>query len=388
MILLFTIFFILTSTVFAGTETCYDFLNDDIDKNPNIYLIGELHEQDLQKYFIDDACNGNINLGIEAADGGFKSKTISRYTYGCMFKENIFGFEDEALYSLLLLFRERIILKSFNSSGNIEGFKKSQLNILTLLWMSDLMSEFWEKEKNNIYSRLEGEKSKILLENLFHKFMDLKNNKKFKRKVSTNGDLLKSWNRLFKSGKTDITDNLDELLNDNQSFMDVTKAIALSLYESYGLDYYIPCYPSYIENTKDQALGLFCYLKLMDIRNSLIYEKIWTRYCELASLGYPNIYKRKPLVITIGSGHLPELVTRLKKDFGQKVNATAYAYRSSIDYSLESKMNVLRSLEILDEGLFNQDFYDAMELSISFFNSSELRVIEENKDPRSILSSL
>jgi len=214
----------------------------------------------------------------------------------------------------------------------------------------------------------------------------LKQNKRFKRKMAANGSFIKSWNSLVKSEKLINTANLDELLDKGRGFMDVTKALALHLYERKN-DYNLPCYVSYMKDLDDESLGLFCYLELMGLRDRSIYKNIMDYYCDLAASSSPR-FSREPMVITIGSGHLPDIVGRLRSNLGPNINVKTYAYKSSIDYAIDAKEYVRVSAKNMNSGLFNQDFYEIMEKSIDFFNGPELTVIDEGASPLSILGRL
>jgi hypothetical protein len=360
-------------------------LKDNPKKNPNIYIVGELHEQDLEKYFVPDACNASISLGIESPNGAFKSRVLERYGYGCMFEENVFGFEDETAYSMTLLFREYIMLRSFYGKDD-EGFKRSQIETLTLLWFSDLVSELWKTERSNIIKRLSTDEGRLLAEKLFDKFIELKNNRRFKRRVLNSGDFVKSWNTMLESGRLIDTLAMDELLKMGYGFIELSKALALSLYEAKNVED-IPCYKSYLNDTSDQALGLFCYLQLTDLRDKYIYNNILSYYCGLTSSDLSST-RKKPLVITIGAGHLPDIVGRLKTELASKVNVNVYAYKNAIEYAMDAKEDIISSAREVGSELFSNDFYELMNKSISFFNDPELRLLKEGTSPSSILGGL
>jgi hypothetical protein len=74
-------------------------LKDNPKKNPNIYIVGELHEQDLEKYFVPDACNASISLGIESPNGAFKSRVLERYGYGACLKRTSLALRMKSLFN-------------------------------------------------------------------------------------------------------------------------------------------------------------------------------------------------------------------------------------------------------------------------------------------------
>jgi hypothetical protein len=55
------------------------------------------------------------------------------------------------------------MLRSFYGKDD-EGFKRSQIETLTLLWFSDLVSELWKTERSNIIKRLSTDEGRLLAE--------------------------------------------------------------------------------------------------------------------------------------------------------------------------------------------------------------------------------
>jgi hypothetical protein len=362
----------------AGQVKCANKLKDSKDKNPRIYVLGELHEQDLQKHFIVPACEGKVVLGIEHYNS---SKIVDLYDIYCPFKEKIFGFEDEGLYAMFLLFRENIMLSQYSEQNDGDAFKKYQNEVINLLWMSDGLEAAWKIRRDTITKEL-SDTEEIKMAGFIDKFLEFKNDKKFKRRVSMLRSFEKPWNKLAQGYGTWAS-----MLENKKAFIAIVKQLSLSL-SSYSVVDGLECHDAYIKDMSDQELGLYCYFKIRNARDKAIYANILDNYCDSmekdASL---------PFVITVGAGHVANIAEMLEKDMDDKVNIEIVLSKTASDYTIETlgkdKVSILKELyPAYSDDDFVKGLFLELEGNIKFLSSSDVKVLDEEQISYSLVKGL
>jgi hypothetical protein len=357
---------------------CASKLKEDKNKNPHIYVLGELHEQDVQKHFIIPACEGKITLGIEYFD---KDGVMDLYNIFCPFRNKIFGFEDEGLYAMFLLFRENVMLDQYYGNNDDALFRKAQNEVINLLWMSNELEAAWKMNRESITKKI-TDPEEIKTAGFIDKFLEFKNDKKFKRKVLMLKSFEKPWDKMAQGYGPWAS-----MLEDKKAFTSIVRELSSSLGNYVNADG-LGCYDTYIKDLSDKDLGLYCYFKILSAREKAAYRNILDNYCNSLEQD-----RSLPVVITVGAGHVPNISEMLERDMQGRVNIETIISKTASEFTIaafgKSKNSITKELyPEYSEDPFIKGLYSELEDNINFLTGPDIKVLSDDKMSCSIVKGL